>query len=639
MRIAASLGLAATLTFAASAGLHAQAGMPDGDWRTINRDLAATRYSPLDQINKKNVSSLQEAWSYPLKTVSNAVPVVVDGVMYVTAGRRVVALDADTGTEIWAHEEEVPEGQRFGGGVSGRGLGYWAGDASHGPRILVMAGNTKLLALDAADGKPVGSFGDNGYVSVGIGYGGTPTIVNEVAVIGAASLENPQGDPGNPRAFDVVTGKKLWEFQTVPQPGQLGNDTWGDDGWKNRGGTNMWGFAATVDEATNTVYLPIGGPSHNYYGGDRPGANLFGNSVVAVDAKTGAYKWHFQTVHHDLWDSDQPTAGPLVPVTIDGKKHTILANVSKTSWFYELDSKTGKPALPVVETPVPAGDVPTEYYYPTQPIPQATPPLSRVSMTYDDIVTAEDTTPEHAAACKAMWDKAGGFANAGPFTPFNFLPDGAPPKSTIQLPGGIGGVNWGGPAADPTTGWVFMNAIDTSLVGWVEKVPEGSKPYSFDATQAPAYDRASVDGKGPFFSFNAPLDGKYDDSGRPTGPSAPCYKPPWARLTAVDANTGEIKWAVPLGLYESLPEGKQVLGNAGSAGPTVTAGGLVFVGATNDKRFRAFDSASGKQLWEVVLGNNANANPMSYRGKSGRQYVAINAGGSIVTFALPEAGI
>jgi quinoprotein glucose dehydrogenase len=214
--------------------------------------------------------------------------------------------------------------------------------------------------------------------------------------------------------------------------------------------------------------------------------------------------------------------------------------------------------------------------------------------------------------------------------------DGAPPRSTIQFPGGIGGVNWGGPAADPATGWVYVNALDTSLVGWVEKVPEGSRPYSFDATVAPPYDRASVDGKGPFFSFSAPASGQFDENGRPVGPSMPCYKPPWARLTAIDANTGEVKWAVPLGIYENMPEGKQLLGNAGSAGPTVTRGGLVFIGATNDKRLRAFDSASGEQLWEAVLGNNANANPMSYRGKSGRQYVAINAGGSIVAFALPN---
>jgi len=234
-----------------------------------------------------------------------------------------------------------------------------------------------------------------------------------------------------------------------------------------------------------------------------------------------------------------------------------------------------------------------------------------------------------------MWDKAGGYINKGPFTPFMYHEDGTPPRSTIQFPGGIGGVNWGGPAADPTTGWVYVNAHDTSLVGWTEK-KDPNISYSFDTqkTDQP-YDRASVDGKGPFFAFQAPLGGKYDANGKPVGVTVPCYKGPWARLTAIDANTGEIKWAVPLGIYEELPEGKQLVGNSGSAGPTVTAGGLVFVGATNDKRFRAFDATSGKQLWEAKLSNSANANPMSYRGRSGKQYVAINAGGEVVAYTLP----
>jgi glucose dehydrogenase len=279
--------------------------------------------------------------------------------------------------------------------------------------------------------------------------------------------------------------------------------------------------------------------------------------------------------------------------------------------------------------------VPGEYYSPTQPFPVNTPPLSRVQMTYQDIVTAEDTSEGHAAACRDMWAKAGGFFNSGPYTPFNFKAADAPPRSTIQFPGGTGGVNWGGPAADPTTGMVYVNTQDGSLVGWVEKV-EGDKPYSFDATSAPEYDRASVNGKGPFFSFAAPLSGEYDAQGRAQGPTAPCYKPPWSRLTAIDANTGAIKWAVPLGIYPEMPEGRQLLGNSGSAGPTVTAGGLVFVGATNDRRFRAFDAETGAQLWEAQLAGNANANPMSYLGKDGKQYVAINASGVIRVFGLGQ---
>lgn len=631
MRFASGLGLAVALGVAVSAS--AQPNMPDGDWRTLNRDLAATRYSPLDQVNRSNVSQLALAWSYPLKTFNTASPLVVNGVMYFPAGARFVALDADSGKELWVHNEPPVPGARGGGGFSTRGAGYWPGDGKTPPRILVMLG-TRMLALDAATGTPVKSFGKDGYIDVGVAYGGTPTISGNVAVIGAATLENPVGDPGNPRAFDVRTGKKLWEFQTVPLPGQKHHDTWGD-GWKGRSGTNMWAFSAPVDEENQLVFLPISSPSPNYWGGSRPGTNLFGNSIVAVDLKTGKYRWHFQTVHHDLWDADMPSAGSLIDITVGGKKRPAIFHVGKTSYVFELDRKTGVPLLEVEERPVPKGDVPGEYYHPTQPFPVKTPPLSRVAMTKADMVTAQDTTAEHAAACQAMWDKAGGFYNMGPFTPFLYHEEGAPPRSTIQFPGGIGGVNWGGPAADPKTGIVYVNAHDTSLVGWTEKVPAGSKSYSFDATVPGDYDRASVDGKGPFFSFSAPIGGKYDENGRAVGPSAPCYKGPWARLTAVDANTGEVKWAVPLGLVEGLPEGKRLQGDTGSAGPSVTAGGLVFVGATNDKRFRAFDATTGQQLWETTLTNSANANPISYRGRSGKQYVGINAGGTLVVYALP----
>jgi glucose dehydrogenase len=632
MGVGGRLGFAVLGALAITAGANARTAIPDGDWRSINRDAGSTRFSPLKDIDRGNVSRLAVAWTYPMKGYGTAVPLVIGGTMYFPAGQRIVALDADSGKEVWVHTE-TRDPAKPRDSVSTRGVSYWAGDGKAKPRIMVMMG-TKMLALDAATGTPVKEFGQGGYIDVGVGYGGTPTISGNIAVIGAATTEDQVGVPGNPRAFDVRTGKKLWEFQTVPLPGQPFHETWGD-GWKGRSGTNMWAFSAPVDEDRGLVFVPISSPSPNYWRGNAPGANLFGNSLVALDLKTGQRRWHFQTVHHDLWDADMPSAGPVMDLTIDGKKRPAIVSVNKSSLFFEFDRQTGKPLFEVAEKPVPKGDVPGEYYSPTQPIPSKPGPLSRVSMTKADIVTAADTTPEHAAACQAMWTKAGGFYNAGIYTPFLFHQDGAPPKSTIQFPGGIGGVNWGGPAADIQTGWVYVNALDTSLVGWVEK-KDPNVEYSFDAPHSDQpYDRASVDGKGPFFSFSAPLTGKYDEKGRAVGTAAPCYKPPWARLTAIDANTGEVKWAVPLGVYDELPKDRQLLGNAGSAGPTVTAGGLVFVGATNDKRFRAFDSATGKQLWEATLGNNANANPMSYRGRSGKQYVAINGGGVISAFSLP----
>jgi quinoprotein glucose dehydrogenase len=399
----------------------------------------------------------------------------------------------------------------------------------------------------------------------------------------------------------------------------------------------MWGLAAAVDAERGIAYLPIAGPAANYYGGDRPGANLFGNSIVAVDVMTGKYLWHFQTVHHDLWDIDMPATGALITVTQNGRKTPAIAEVGKNSYFFVLNRQDGKPLIPVEERAVPKGDVPTEWYSPTQPFPVRPGPLSPTSFKKDtDMVRPEDTTPEHAAACQKMWDDAGGYINLGPYTPFMYHEDGKPPRSTIQLPGGTGGVNWGGVASDPENGIVFANAQTASLVGWVEKVPlvkdpatgkdVQAQPYYPDSTGAgqvsnQPYNRASVTAKGPFSSF--------------TAMGMPCIRPPWAQLVAVNANTGEILWKSVLGLNTRLPEGKQLVGGSGSAGPTATAGGLVFVGATGDARFRAFDAKTGKQLWEKPLNAQGNANPMTYTAKNGKQYVAISAGGTVNVFALP----
>ena len=691
-----------------------------GNWVNINRDAGATRFSPLTQITPANVANLRQTWTFG-GAGGSSVPLVVDGVMYLSAGRRVVALDADSGKEVWAYTIEAPAppaaaaappaqpqpaasaavapaapggagpqappaGGRAGGGRGGpaagpggpgggrgggptasqRGVSYWPGDGGNGPRVLFMSGN-RLMAVDAATGMPVRSFGENGGVAVGVGYGGTPTIYRNVAIIGAATQEVPQGPPGNPRAFDIVSGKKLWEFWTVAQPGQPGHDTWGDrssnntSGWQNRSGANMWAFHAPVDAERGIVYIPVGSPATNYYGGDRPGLNAYGNSIVAVEAATGKYLWHFQTVHHDLWDIDMPTAGALFDFVQDGRRTPAIAQVGKSSYVYVLDRVTGKPLIPVEERPVPKGDVPTEWYSPTQPIPVRPRALSRVSFdAATDLVRPEDTTPEHVAACTAMMQRAGGYYNAGPFTPFMFKALDAPPRSTIQTPGGTGGVNWGGMSIDPVNGVFYVNAQNTTLVGWVQPRPLGQidkatgevRRVDFAGESRGSdhpYDRGSVGGLGPFFTFAAPLFGA-DENGRPlpapagrnNNPNTPCVRPPWSKLYAVNANTGDILWESVLGLNENLPDGKQLAGSGGSAGPTATAGGLVFVGATNDGRFRAFDAKTGKELWATKTppgpnGNSptANANPMSYLGKSGKQYVAVVAGGTVVTYALP----
>jgi glucose dehydrogenase len=628
-----------------------------GDWPMYSLNHAGTRFSPLTDINAGNVAELAQAWSVRLVPPAGgrgaepagnpaagqarggddpfgsggsnpeATPIVVDGVMYLPArGNQVLALDAGTGKEVWRYQ--MPQGVT----TTARGVAYWPGDRSTAPRILLTAG-ARLVAIDAATGKPATGFGRDGVVEIAVPWNGVPTIYRNVAILGATTGEVPLGFPGDTRAFDVRTGAKLWQFHNVPLPGEVGHDSWLDHGWRGRSGTNVWAWYMTVDEERGILYMPVAGPAANYWGGDRPGNNLFANSIVAVDAQTGKYRWHFQTVHHDLWDSDMPSPPVLVDIVQNGRTIPALASIGKTGYLFILDRVTGKPVFGVEERAVPKGDVPGEWYAPTQPFPvKPARPLVRVDFNRErDMVRPEDTSAQHVAECQALWDKSGGFYNAGPFTPFLFHEDGAPPKSTIQFPGGTGGVNWGGPSADPNIGFVFVNAHDTSLVGWIEKRKPGlNYGRGAEGTTQP-YDRASVNGPGPYFGFNAPLK---DATGR-TIANLPCQRPPWARLIAVDANTGEIAWQSTLGLTEALPEGKQLTGGSGSAGPTVTAGGLVFVGATGDRRFRAFDAKTGKELWVTRLDAQVNANAMTYRGKNGRQYVAVVATDTLVAFAVP----
>jgi quinoprotein glucose dehydrogenase len=630
--------------------LVAQSRTPEvsGDWPMYSHSLSGQRYSPLTQITPANVASLAPAWSLRLTQPAagrrgggpppnpeaagagsnpEATPIVVGGVMYLPArGNQVLALEADTGKEVW--RRVLPQYVT----TTARGVAYWPGDGQAAARILLTAG-PRLVALDAATGEPSAGFGTNGMIEIGVPWNGVPTIYKNVAILGATTGEIPLGVPGDTRAFDAKTGKKLWDFHTVPLPGELGNNTWLENGWRARSGVNVWAWYMTLDADRGLLYMPVAGPAGNYWGGDRPGNNLFANSIVAVDAETGRYRWHFQTVHHDLWDSDMPNPPVLVDIQQGGRRVPALASVGKTGWMFILDRVNGKPIFGVEERPVPKGSVPGEWYSPTQPFPvKPATPLVRVDFVKErDLVRPEDTSAQHVAECEALWAKSGGFANAGAFTPFEFHEEGAAPKSTIQFPGGTGGVNWGGAAADPTTGYVYVNAHDTSLVGWIEAKRPGLNYGNGTQGSTQPFDRGSVNGAGPYFTFSAPLK---DASGR-TIANLPCQRPPWARLVAVNANTGEIAWDTPLGLTEALPEGRQLTGNSGSAGPTVTAGGLVFVGATSDRRLRAFESKTGAELWSTRLDAQVNANPMTYRGRNGKQYVAAVATDSLVVFALP----
>ena len=330
-----------------------------------------------------------------------------------------------------------------GGALSKRGVAYWAGNKEYPARVLAPWG-ANIIALNAKTGALVPGFGNEGILDIKVPYDSPPTIYKDMAIVGANNGENPNGPPGDSRAYDVRTGKQLWSFHTVPQPGELGHDTWEGDSWKGRAGVNTWGFTMTVDERRGLVYMPLGGPSANFYGGDRKGANLFGNSVVAVDTATGKLKWYFQAIHHDIWDYDLPPAPGLIDLVKNGKKIPALAQVGKLGYMFILDRVTGKPVFGVEERPVPKSDVPGEWTSPTQPIPLKPPELSHHSFTVADVVTAEDTTPEHAAACQEVIEKSGGLSNSGPYTPYRYRPPGAPPKTTVVYPGSIGSNNWEG---------------------------------------------------------------------------------------------------------------------------------------------------------------------------------------------------
>jgi len=611
----------------------------DGDWPMYSRDLAGTRFSPLAQIDTRNVNRLAEAWSVPVARSADdfdaatgpagnpqATPIVVDGVMYLPVrGNQVLALDAATGEEIWRATLPAPYG------TTARGVAYWPGDGELPARILITAEPT-LVALDAATGELAKGFGRDGVMQIAVPWNGVPLIYRNLAILGATAGEVALAEPGDTRAFDVRTGEHVWSFHTVPAPGETGHETWLDDGWRNRSGVNVWAWYMTLDAARGILYMPLGSAAGNYWGGDRPGDNLFANSLVAVDAISGEYRWHFQTVHHDLWDLDLPNPPVLIDIERNGRRTPALTSIGKTAWVFILDRTTGEPVFGVEERPVPSGSVPDEWYAPTQPFPvKPAEPVARVEFVKErDMVRPEDTSPQHVAACEALWERSGGFYNAGPYTPFSFHADGEPPRSTLQLPGAGGGVNWGGLAADPGKGIVYMHAHDTSLVGWIETKKPGKNYGRGTQGSTIPYDRGSVDGAGPYFTFSAPL---MNEDGEVVA-TLPCYRPPWTRLMAIDANKGEVLWQTPFGLTESLGPEKELTGGSGSAGPSVTAGGLIFVGATDDRRFRAFDAVTGKELWSIELDAPVNANPMTYLGNDGKQYVAVVVNDRLVAFAL-----
>lgn len=608
--------IAVSLLAAANAAGQDSANEAAGDWPMYRGNLAGNGYSALTQIDISNVAELTEGWSYALtsdsadnsgstrRPNSQVTPIVVDGIMYLPAVDRVVALDPVSGEEIWRHTvtEGVP---------SRRGVSFWPGDAQNPARIIFSAGQN-LVALNADTGSVVTSFGNAGSVDLVIPYNSVPMVYDNVVVVGANTPRGAIGGIGNPRAYDARSGAKLWEFGSVPQPGNMGNDTWAGDSWQGRLGANAWPFYFTVDEQRGQLYLPLASPIPFAYGGDRAGTNFFANSLVAVDIYTGDYIWHFQTIHHDLWDHDPPAPPVLFNIPRAQGNVAALGVTTKSGYLYILNRETGQPIYGVEERPVPQSEVPGEQTYPSQPFPVITAPLARVSYDSADLVTAADTSAEHAAACAELVAGAGDIQNLGPFTPWVYRPPGGPEKTTLLFPGLAGGPNWGGASFNPETGLIFVFSYDLGSLGWLEDAADdGVLPYELRGPR-PA-------------GFDVPMEGS----------RWPCQKPPWGRLTAVDSTTAAVVWQKPVGITQGLPANKQNTGRPGRAGAITTASGLLFIAATDDSRIRALDVSSGEQLWVSQLPGRGNANPMTYRGNDGNQYLVVAATDSLVAYRLP----
>jgi quinoprotein glucose dehydrogenase len=665
----------------------------NGEWPTYNGDLAGSRYSPLDQINASNFNKLEVAWRFKTDNLGTrpeykleGTPLMVKGMLYATGGTRrsVFALKADTGELVWVHAEF--EGQRAVNSprqLSGRGLAYWTDGKEE--RILYVTTGYRLIALDAKTGTRISSFGKDGVVDLKLGvvYGtgqqidletgdvglhATPVVVNDVVIVGMAmkegmTVKTHNNTKGQVRAFDVRTGKLLWAFHTIPRPGEFGNETWLDNSWAINGNCGVW-TQISVDPELGLVYLPVETPTSDFYGGHRPGNNLFAESLVCVDLKTGKRKWHFQMVHHPLWDYDLSSAPLLAEINVNGKPIKAVALPSKQAFLYVFDRVTGQPVWPIEERPVPKGDVPGEWYSPTQPFPTKPPAYARQAITEDDLI---DFTPELRAQALKIVSQ---FKNGPMFNPPVVSKIGGP-LAALTIGTLNGGTNWPGGGYDPETHTVYVPASNASVapIGLIEP-PPGFSDIRYVAGRAGQPFRVM---EGPGFGSAAdypqPRRRPAAEAPAATGAAAtppaggggtlvqglPLVKPPYGLLTAINLDRGEIVWQVPHGETPDVVRNHPLLrgmnipktGQNGAVGLVITKT-LVIMG---DPQFttipgrgrgamlRAYDKANGKEVGAVYLPAPQSGSPMTYM-LNGRQYivVAVSGGaysGEYIAFTLP----